>query len=316
MPKWVEYEDTIVVDLGSEGLHPDSIFDAETEQGIVFSFGEPKSKLGSGRYRLANVAFDNEIWNFEDARAWWGSYMVFAFKEGKYGLDRRLMPVEAWYEFDDGLHLFVCRRGKKGEYAAIDYIKGRVETPDTEAQVELFSSGSEIGADVPENDLDALHELLQEIESKHSRPAIQLISDILSIEGQKIVTISIPGVGGQAIDIDRHGSIGYAASHKVVFLYAILTCFEEEGGIIIRQFLDFGATEHQGDKEIFIPRKNLYGVSIKVGKYRFLTAEEVELACNTDAVTGEPLKLEKYVFYCGFPVDESDSSDPWDDLKL
>jgi hypothetical protein len=105
MATWTEYEDAYVVEIHRSNPHPKSVFEAELGDDITVSFGEPKSKLGSGRYKLIDVAFDRATWDLDEAVDWWNDHDVRAFRAGKHGLDRKLPPVDYWLSFRDGLYV-------------------------------------------------------------------------------------------------------------------------------------------------------------------------------------------------------------------
>lgn len=322
MPIWTEYEDAFAVKLFRDNLHPKSMFEAELDGGILVCFGEPKSKWKSGRYKLAEVVFDKSRWTYDEARGWWSDHTVLAFKRGKYDLDHKLMPVDEWFEFGDGdLYVFVCWRGEKNQYSPLDYINGRVEGFSNESPHTLCPSCGNPHIEPPP--IDSSFSAFVKAKGRggvYSDQGEQLIQDILSIPGQKIVTITIfsrQGAFGQAFDIDTASRIGYSDTHTLLFREAIGLAFDNDAGLIIRQFLDFGVNKTcESGGEIYVPRKNLYGVVVGAGQYRFLSANEVDLISNTDAASGELLEPEEYVFYCGFPGEEVSAGSPWDDLEL
>lgn len=129
MASWIEYSDCFAVKVHRDKLHQKSLFEAHIDPGISVSFGEPGSKLGSGRYKLIEVVFDKVTWDFDRADQWWRDRMVYAFRTGKYGLDRKLPLVDCWFDLGAGLYVFVCWRTEKGDHTPMDYIKRRVTEP-------------------------------------------------------------------------------------------------------------------------------------------------------------------------------------------
>ena len=61
MANLVEYEDVYAFEIHRTNIHPKSLVEVEVEEGVVATFGEPKSKLGSGKYKLLDVHFYKQI---------------------------------------------------------------------------------------------------------------------------------------------------------------------------------------------------------------------------------------------------------------
>lgn len=71
----------------------------------------------------------------------------------------------------------------------------------------------------------------------------------------------------------------------------------------IREFLPLRVkTKMPNGKEMWIPEKNLYGVTLMDGKWIGLNAEDVQIAHETDAVTNQPIPREPGVHYRDFPL--------------
>lgn len=129
----------------------------------------------------------------------------------------------------------------------------------------------------------------------------RLIAAILNIQGDKIVTIATSG-HHQAYDIKANGYIGYAPFHRYQFEAQLVEAFRAGGGIIIRQFLAIKVEQVMPNgKKMWIPRKNVYGISIVNGEWFGIPKPDLIDACCTDNVTGERLPIEPNVTYKAFP---------------
>jgi hypothetical protein len=127
-----------------------------------------------------------------------------------------------------------------------------------------------------------------------------LITAILSIPGDKIVTIATAEYH-QAYDIKANGDIGYAPTHKQLFEAHLVEAFRSGGGISIRQFLNIKVERVMpSGKKIWIPRKNIYGISVVNGEWFGISKADLVWAHCTDAATGKPLPAEPDVTYQDF----------------
>ena len=121
------------------------------------------------------------------------------------------------------------------------------------------------------------------------------INILKNIKGSKIVTITTSNYS-QAFDINKDFQfIDIASEH---LFYKILKEGILKGtGIIIRQFLDIKTKKIINNKEIWIPKKKLYGFFLYLNNIFPTPKEDLEIACNTDAETGLPLEPENDVIY-------------------
>jgi hypothetical protein len=69
MATWIEDENCFAVEV-HRNLHLKSLFEGELGWGIVASFGEPRSKFGSGWDQLIKLAFDKATSDFDSAVDW------------------------------------------------------------------------------------------------------------------------------------------------------------------------------------------------------------------------------------------------------
>lgn len=73
------------------------------------------------------------------------------------------------------------------------------------------------------------------------------------------------------------------------------------GGMIIRQFLPLKVERQLPDGRIvWLPRKNIYGVTLGGGRWQALSSDETRQAHTTDANTGEPLDQEDLTVFPEF----------------
>jgi hypothetical protein len=130
-----------------------------------------------------------------------------------------------------------------------------------------------------------------------------LVQSILGLSGPKILTLAVSGDLIYTFDVSKEGVIGYRKSHKRMFYTQLRKAMNTYGGLIIRQFLPIKVERlsPQG-KKIWIPIKNVYGISLGYNSWSPLSAAEVRSACCTDAETGKPIPPEPDVRYLTFPT--------------
>lgn len=145
--------------------------------------------------------------------------------------------------------------------------------------------------------IDTESEIEQENKGNTTLIGRELVEKIKKIPGRKIVTLSA-GVYTQKFDIDEQGYVGYAPEHLNMLYELIDFALEENGGIIIRQFIP-NSEELQviNGKQVKMPYKALYGIFIKEGEIYALPAEEVEISCSYDYNTNQKLEPEPMVIY-------------------
>jgi len=117
----------------------------------------------------------------------------------------------------------------------------------------------------------------------------ELIKWIKSLNSSIVTLNSVDG----AIQYDVNSkksefSIGYEAGHE--FLFRSFLQYRAVA-VVVREFLPKLKNEK-------IPIKNLYMFYGREGVFLPIRKEEVEIAMNTDCITGEKLKREKKVVYC------------------
>lgn len=128
-----------------------------------------------------------------------------------------------------------------------------------------------------------------------------LINKIVSIPGDKIITLASHNDERFSIDISNDNEIGYAAEHKYLFQAKLAKALRYSGGMIIRQFLSLRVKRKMPNgKELWIPEKNIYGVVLGNGRWFGMDIPNLKLACETDA-SGKPIPQEVGVHYKVFP---------------
>lgn len=130
-----------------------------------------------------------------------------------------------------------------------------------------------------------------------------LIASILSIRGDKIVTLAINGEEPFVIDISKDGQFGYDESHSLLFRNKLATAFQQNGGLVVRQILPLKVErEMPNGQKVWNPRKNIYGVYITDEQWIPLSRTEMKIAHCRDAKTGKLLKPEPDIAFRDFPV--------------
>ncbi len=135
------------------------------------------------------------------------------------------------------------------------------------------------------------------------RKARQLLEMIRSLQGKKVVTLSImldDETSDFVFDIADDGYVGYHRDHRKQLLTLLEYGIQNSGGLIIRQFtkLSYEASAADGQTMRF-PYKLIYAIFLGESQYVPLSKEETEEVCCTDARTGHRLKKEEGVIYRG-----------------
>jgi len=121
----------------------------------------------------------------------------------------------------------------------------------------------------------------------------QLIQDILSLSGNKILTLAYEG-NTRSFDVSEEGVIGYEENHLLLFKAKIISAMHSGGGLVVRQFTKIMYNDR-------IPYKNIYAVYLHDDSYHWLPKKSVEDIHCIDANTGKKLPLEKAVRCLDFP---------------
>lgn len=129
-----------------------------------------------------------------------------------------------------------------------------------------------------------------------------MLAAILALPGGKILTLVFGDEQMFKIDISEDGQLGYHPTHCQLFLSKLVAALVASGGLIIRQFLPL-KVEHQlaDGRIVWLPRKNIYGVTLGGGRWQALSGEETRQAHTTDANTGEPFDQEDLTAFPEFP---------------
>lgn len=133
-----------------------------------------------------------------------------------------------------------------------------------------------------------------------------LIASILSIRGNKIITLAISGEEPFIIDVNAAGVFGYDESHDFLFRTKLTAALQNDGGLVVRQILPIKVErEMPNGQKVWNPRKNLYGVYFTDGQWIPLSRTELKIAYCTDTKTGKLGKPEQDVTFRDFPVIET-----------
>ena len=158
-----------------------------------------------------------------------------------------------------------------------------------EKSIEEYINENEL--DIPGYSPNETYEKLLEELTANDAVAVELFKDIGMIKGDKLITMSIPSKKEPLIfDISKDHE--YLKEQLEDLEYILTMVIHDHAGIVIREFTD----------EIVenVNVKNMYGVVIVNGTYRWLNEEEVFESQNTDHKTGELLTIEPGLNYCGF----------------
>lgn len=131
--------------------------------------------------------------------------------------------------------------------------------------------------------------------TKNDKNIINFINILKNIKGSKIVTINVDEYT-RVFDINE--DFKFSDNLSELFFYGMLkNGFLKSAGIIVRQILKIKVKRNIKNKEIWIPKKKLYGFILNSNNIFSIPKEELEICCNTDNVTGLPLEPEKDVIY-------------------
>lgn len=132
----------------------------------------------------------------------------------------------------------------------------------------------------------------------------QLMAAIVKIPGPKMLTLmTTEHQEPLVIDVSSSGVFGYRRNHCLLFRTRLAIAFANAGSLIIRQILPIKIQrEMPNGGRLWIPRKQLYGVSIAGGDWMPLSREEMRWAHCIDCETGRPIAPEKDVSFGDFPA--------------
>lgn len=133
-----------------------------------------------------------------------------------------------------------------------------------------------------------------------------LISSILNIRGEKVVTVSIGGQEPFIIDVSAEGVFGHDDTHESLFRHQLEVAFRYDGGLVVRQILPIKTEIQTADgNKTWVPRKLLYGVYIGKGQWFPLSKNEMKIAHCTDPKSGKWIKPGQDIGFRDFPVAKS-----------
>lgn len=141
------------------------------------------------------------------------------------------------------------------------------------------------------------------------KKARQLLELIRSLQGKKVVTLSIlldDETSDFVFDISDEGYVGYHRDHRKQLLTLLEYGIQNSGGLIIRQFTKLSYEGAAADGRVMrFPYKLIYAVFLGESQYVPLSKEETEEVCCTDARTGLRIKKEEGVIYRGLHMPAS-----------
>lgn len=133
----------------------------------------------------------------------------------------------------------------------------------------------------------------------------ELMIEILKIPGDKIITLANQDQHCFTVDVSQEGVFGYQPGVRELFLAKLMSAIQGSGSIIIREFLPIKVkTILPNGKKMWIPEKNLYGITLQKGAWMGLSQEELQQCYSIDASSGSPINHEEGVHYRDFPLDE------------
>ncbi len=125
-----------------------------------------------------------------------------------------------------------------------------------------------------------------------------LVQIVKQIPGAKILSIACENTGFASFDINNSGKVGYAPEHPVTLEAMLMGTMYSGGGMIVRQMLNSSVMSKTADGiDMMMPRKNLYGVTLKDDKWSPLTPEMVEQLHCTCHETGLKIEAEPEVLF-------------------
>lgn len=130
-----------------------------------------------------------------------------------------------------------------------------------------------------------------------------LMSEILSIPGQRLVSITSRTGQVMRFDIDTCHRFGHSAGHLALFVNKMFEGLNGYAGVMIRAYTGTTVNVYDGEKGAFVPHpvKNLYGALLERKNYVGLSQSQVEHVHTTDAKTGKPKPHEKHLICTGWP---------------
>lgn len=130
----------------------------------------------------------------------------------------------------------------------------------------------------------------------------QLIQAIRAIPGNKVLTLMTTEQSDPLVMTVTHdGVFGRNREHDALFRIRLAYAFTRAGSLIIRQLSPLKIQrEMPHGKRRWIPRKNIYGISIVHGTCTPLSKEEIQWAHCTDPRTGRRIPPEPDVSFRDF----------------
>ena len=132
----------------------------------------------------------------------------------------------------------------------------------------------------------------------------QLMAAIANLPGPKVLSLmTTEHQEPLIINVSSSGVFGFKRSHCLLFRTRLAAAFANAGSLIIRQLLPIKTQRDMPDgRQVWIPRKRIYGISIARGDWMPLSCEEMRWAHCIDCETGKPIAPEQDVSFDDFPV--------------
>ena len=127
------------------------------------------------------------------------------------------------------------------------------------------------------------------------------VDHIKMIPGDKTVTL-VGKTLCEAFDIDASGVVGYNITHVAKFKSCVHDVLTHGGAVTIRQFTDDKVEVNVDGKQIQVPHKNVYGLSVRANaKLIPLTKFQLMHFYGHSHADGSTLELEPDVDYMDVP---------------
>ena len=94
----IEYEDVYCFERECAKIAVDAnTFEVDIDEGVSASFERTKNN----KYQLLDVAFDKEVWNFDDAEDFWNTYNIMCYQK-KNSLNKLIPLCDDIVETEEG----------------------------------------------------------------------------------------------------------------------------------------------------------------------------------------------------------------------
>ena len=128
-----------------------------------------------------------------------------------------------------------------------------------------------------------------------NKSTAKLLNYIISLSGDKIVTITLSDEEYKSFDLDKNGIIGYRPSHISMFNSYLMDCQNNGGVVMVRQFTKIQSHILEDGTEI--PYKNIYGFISRDRLFTPIDSRTLESSMLISPKTNEPRDPEKGALY-------------------